>query len=241
MANHGYINRDGKNLSAWHIHRGLKACYGLSTPLALFLAYVGFAMLWRLWPIELFHIGQHNAIEHNASLVHHDTPPHKKYAPTQIDQNLVEDLINDVKDGATGDVKTEDYQTLMDATDVARARIRREKECGPVDNVHAEIARGEMAIILGVWETHTQDKAGIPTEWMRRWISHEQLPDGWRPTRKQGLWDTIQRSKTIRLAMEEMRKVDTSSSTTLTPSSSSMSLNEKAPSTISTDYPQPKL
>jgi hypothetical protein len=38
-----------------------------------------------------------------------------------------------------------------DAEDVARARIRRENESPVLDILHAEIARGEMAIALGVW------------------------------------------------------------------------------------------
>ncbi|KXN88323.1 Putative sterigmatocystin biosynthesis peroxidase stcC [Leucoagaricus sp. SymC.cos] len=234
MANHGYINRDGKNVSAWQIQRGLKACYGLSTPLALFLTYVGFAMLKRVRPINLFEIGKHNVIEHNASLVHHDTPEGHEFAPIHIDQSLVDKLINDVKPEKEGDKSGE---SLMNAVDVARSRIRREKECGPVDNVHAEIARGEMAIILGVWETKSQNKAGIPTEWMRRWIGHEQLPDDWRPTQKQGLLNTIGRSKAIRTAMAEMRKADTSSTAT-EGTSASGTLNGKAPSTTTADDPK---
>lgn len=239
MANHGYINRDGKNISSWSIQRGLKACYGLSTPLALFLTYVGFAMLKRVRPIDLFEIGKHNVIEHNASLVHHDTPEGQEFAPIGIDQGLVDDLMNDVKPEKEGGVNAKSGESLMNAIDVARARIRREKDCKPVDSVHQEIARGEMAIILGVWETSTKDKVGIPAEWMRRWIGHEKLPDDWKPTHKQGLLDTIQRSKAIRTAMEEMRNTEGSSATSPTPSASN-SL-EKVPSTTPSESARAKL
>ncbi|KAJ3561185.1 hypothetical protein NP233_g10348 [Leucocoprinus birnbaumii] len=220
MANHGYINRDGKNVSAWSIHNGLKACYGLSTPLSLFLTYVGFVMLKRIRPIDLFEIGKHNVIEHNASLVHYDTPQGEEFAPIQIDEGLVSDLISDVKPEKEGaDPKV--GSSLMNAIDVARARIRREKETGPIDSVHQEIARGEMAIILGVWETTTKEKVGVPVEWMRRWIGHERLPDDWKPSHKQGLLDTINRSKSIREAMERMRNEAAATAST--------SLDEKAP------------
>jgi len=207
MANHGYINRNGKKLSAFEISRGLKACYGLSTPLALFLSYVGFAILKRVRPVDLYEIGKHGAVEHDASLVHHDTPPGQVFAPIQIDQTLVTELINDVKPTKDGPQNAEapEQQPLMNALDVARARIRREKLSKPLDKVHAEIARGEMAIILGVWETNSKDKVGVPAEWMRKWIGHEQLPEGWKPTHTQGLLDTMQRAKAIRTAMEEMR------------------------------------
>jgi len=193
-------SRDGKNISASEIVRGLKACYGLSTPLALFLSHVGFLILRKTFRrISLFEIGKHGQVEHNASLVHHDTPAGEVYAPIEIDAGLVEKLIDDVEGGER-----------MNAVDVARARIRREKESPVLDGVHAEIARGEMAIILGVWEEGAgTDKLGIPVAWMRRWIQEEKLPDGWRPQRKQGLLDTVKRSKAIRTAMEDFRKAET--------------------------------
>jgi len=196
-------NRDGKKLSPWSIQRGLRACYGLSAPLALFLTFLSFAIFKRIRCIDLHEIGKHDMIEHDASLVHLDTPDGEEFAPTNIDQNLVDELMNDVQRKEEGSDGTE---SLMNIDDVARARIRREKACRPINKVHQEIARGEMAIILGVWETISKDRVGIPTKWVREWIGHETLPDGWRPTHKQGLWNTIQRSKAIRMAVEEMRK-----------------------------------
>jgi len=175
-------------------------------------------MLKRVRPIDLNKIGKHNAIEHDASLVHLDTPKGHDFAPIDIDQNLVDDLMNDVEHEKE-DIN--DAGSLMSFNDVARARIRREKDCRPIDGVHQEIARGEMAIILGVWETASKGKVGVPTEWVRRWIGHEMLPDGWRPTHKQGLLNTIQRSKAIRTAMEEMRWATEKMATTsaMTPAS----------------------
>lgn len=171
-------------------------------------------MLKRVRPLDLYEIGKHNVIEHDASLVHHDTPAGEEFAPIKIDQTLVTELINDAKNGKneTAGAETGERPSLMNAIDVARSRIRREKLSNPLDSVHAEIARGEMAIILGVWETKSKDKVGVPTEWMRRWIGHEQLPDGWKPTHKQGLLDTVKRAKEIRTAMEEMRKVEADAS-----------------------------
>ncbi|KDR71058.1 hypothetical protein GALMADRAFT_30849, partial [Galerina marginata CBS 339.88] len=208
MANHGYIARDGKNLSAQDVTRGLKACYGLSSPHAYFLAYVGFIMLRKIGRIPLYEISKHNAIEHNASLVHHDTPEGQKFAPIEIDPTLVDALCADVKPSAKDvEAKSESGERfLMNFEDVAKARIRREKECGPIDSVHAEIARGEMAIILGVWEVKTKTKTGIPMEYFRRWISEERLPDGWKPDHTQGLRDVIKRSKAIRAAAEALKK-----------------------------------
>lgn len=212
MANHGYIARDGKNLSVFDIIRGLKACYGLSTPLAAFLSIVGFMILRKIGRLDLFRIGKHGQVEHNASLVHYDTPRGQVFAPIEIHQDLVDQLIDDVKTGAD-DPEATDARKLMNATDVAIARVRREKQSPTLDGVHAEIARGEMAIILGVWEQKGQGKVGIPVEWMRDWIGHERLPEGWMPDHVQGFFDVVNRSKSIREAMISLRDAETEAKT----------------------------
>ena len=190
------------------IVRGLMACYGLSTPCAMFLSYGGFFLLRKFGRVDLYEIGKHNAIEHNASLVHHDTPEVQTYAPIEIDHSLVDALVSDVKPSPAEIKKSADSTAkfLMNFEDVARARIRREAECKPVDSVHAEIARGEMAIILGVWEVKTKDKVGIPVDYLKRWIGEERLPDGWKPDHTQGLLDVIKRSSMIRDAMNKMKE-----------------------------------
>ncbi|CAA7268702.1 unnamed protein product [Cyclocybe aegerita] len=208
MANHGYIARDGKNISAQDIVVGLKACYGLSNPLAYFLSYVGFIILRKFRRISLAEIGKHGAVEHDASLVHHDTPEGQEYAPIAIDPALVETFIADVRPTAKEvQGSTEDgVEFLMNAEDVGRSRVRREKECRPVDAIHAEIARGEMAIILGVWEKKTRTKAGIPVDWVQRWISEERLPEGWKPDHTENLLDVVKRAKSIKAAADMIRQ-----------------------------------
>ena len=184
------------------------ACYGLSTPCAMFLSYGGFFLLRKFGRVDLYEIGKHNAIEHNASLVHHDTPEVQTYAPIEIDHSLVDALVSDVKPSPAEIKESADSTAkfLMNFEDVARARVRREAECKPVDSVHAEIARGEMAIILGVWEVKTKDKVGIPVDYLKRWIGEERLPDGWKPDHTQGLLDVIKRSSMIRDAMNKMKE-----------------------------------
>ncbi|KAF8808281.1 Cloroperoxidase [Phlegmacium glaucopus] len=209
MANHGYIARNGKNLSATDVARGLMSCYGLSTPCAMFLSYTGFLVLGKFGRrINLYEIGKHGRVEHDASLVHHDTPEGQDFAPIEIDHSLVDALISDVKPSlpeiTAGPDPTAKF--LMNYEDVARARVRREKQCKPLDGAHAEIARGEMAIILGVWEVKTKDKVGIPVDYIKRWIGEERLPDGWKPDHTQGLFNVIKRSIEIRSAMDKMKK-----------------------------------
>lgn len=212
MANHGYIARDGKNVGAMDLVRGLTACYGLSTFCAMFLSYGGFLMLGKFGRLDLFEIGKHGAIEHNASLVHHDTPKGQIYAPIKIHPPLVDALVSDVKPSPAEIEKSSNPSAkfLMNYEDVARARVRREAECGPIDALHQEVARGEMAIILGVWEVKTKDKVGIPVDYLKRWIGEERLPDGWKPDHTQGLFNVVKRSSEIRSAMARIRKEQSS-------------------------------
>lgn len=198
--------RDGKNLSPRDLVRGLKACYNLSTPLACFLVLGGFLLLRKMRRVDLHEIGEHGRIEHNASLVHEDTPTGQRYAPIEINERLVSSLLDDTR-MAKGQ-ESGDKPILMDATDVARARVRREKQCPKLGILHAEIARGEMGIILGVLETRAGNNVGVPVEWMREWIGNERLPKGWEPTHVQGFLDVACRANAIRNAMNSFRKAE---------------------------------
>lgn len=162
-------------------------------------------MLRKFRRIDLYEIGKHGVVEHDASLVHHDTPKGQEYAPIEIDPALVEELDKDAQTTVEVEVDgVKQTQRLLSTADVGRARVRREKLSPRLDKTHAEIARGEMAIILAVWEKKVGDKAGAPIEWMKRWLSKEQLPDGWKPERPIGLSDTRQRAKEIQKVSAEI-------------------------------------
>jgi len=244
MANHGYIPRDGRNLTFSVLYRGLKACYGLTSSLSAFLVIGGFIAIGRS-PVRipylsnLFHIknpdgsisrggvvdlhliGLHERVEHDASLVHLNTLPHEKYPPVEIQETWVPQLVGDIQPPVPGyppaaegsshysrsstasesdsSSKPSSYyasafnvsslQTiindpeymniLVDEADVGRMRARRQKDILPkkLDPVHAEIARGEMAIILGVWTRKHGEKTGIPLPWLLQWLSEERMPE----------------------------------------------------------------
>ncbi|THV06226.1 Cloroperoxidase [Dendrothele bispora CBS 962.96] len=242
MANHGYISRDGRELSFSDIYSGLMACYGLSAALAFVLTIGGFLLIKRSpirlpswFPffgkvtnpdgsktpagiLDLHLIGLHGGVEHDASLVHHDTKPEQRYPPLEIDESWVTDLVGDVQPAVNGYDKmtatkksgsiwrtfaTDNYKsTLVSAADVGYMRKRREREILPkkLDGVHAEIARGEMAIVLGMWDHTSNGKSGIPLPWLLTFLAEEKLPENgtWRPKHKQGLLDVVKRSKAIR-------------------------------------------
>jgi len=213
MANHGYIRRDGKNISPFDIYRGLKACYGLSSPLAAFLTTGGWLLIKRLGRISLFDLGLHNGVEHDASVVHLNCPPGQKDAPIEIVPELVEEFTSSIVRDASEKSGRElsEAEVLVTGHDIVRARIRREKTSKPLDAVHAEIARGEMAIILGVWNQKPADKdgeEGIPLPWMRTWLADERLPEGWRPDHVHTMRAVVKCASAMRAEMKKIRKED---------------------------------
>jgi len=210
LANHGYLRRDGKDLTKKDFVKGLKEGYNLSPFLANFLAIGSYILLRRTGKLSLHDLGIHGKIEHDASLVHKDTPKGETFAPIQIQPDLVEALINDVEPSSdssdpekpAGELK----KLVVDASDVARARVRRQKDSPKLNILHGEIARGEMGIALGVFEKQVGNKKGIPVDWLRDWIGSEKLPEGWRPDHVQGFLGVVHRAKAVRLAMGDVRK-----------------------------------
>lgn len=201
-------------MSVWDIIRGLKECYHLSTALAWVLAFGGFFLIHKIGQkISLHDIAKHNKIEHDASLVHANAGE-KTYAPTDIIDRLVDEL---VLDAISGDETFEgpgagDGRILMSAHDVGKARVRRERDSNPLDALHSEIARGEMAIVLGMWNTKLPNgREGVPVEWLREWIQYERMPKTWKHDHIQSLPDTVHRSSLIRKAMKDIRQTEFSS------------------------------
>ncbi|KAI9441393.1 Cloroperoxidase [Lactarius indigo] len=191
LANHGYLPHDGKQLTAPILIHALQEGYGLSTPLAHFLVHGGIFLLGQTGAFGLNDLARHNRIEHDASLVHDDAKDRDEYAPISPSSKLVMNLLAQAEDGR-----------VLTAEDVARARVERESQCPVLNNLHAEIARGEMAIALGLFGQENADhQQGVPLDMLRQWLAEERLPEGWKPTHTQGLLQTIRTAREIRSLM----------------------------------------
>lgn len=160
----------------------------------------------RQWgPISLGDVARHGGVEHDGSLAHADAAPGDDYAPTSVDTGRYEEAMGWMCEGG-GEV--------IDADDVVRARVNREKYCPPLDPVHAEIARGEMAIAVRVFNHPSANpfsaKKGIPVEWLREWLAKERLPlrGTWRPDHKVGFLTVVRQASDMRHAMVQIRKVE---------------------------------
>ncbi|KAL1741741.1 Chloroperoxidase [Schizophyllum fasciatum] len=215
MANHGYLPRNGDAVTLLDLIRGLQECYGLTWFLAAFLAVGGFVLL-RWWPWRVFRleeIGKHGAVEHDASLVHEDARG-RRYAPTRIHPRLVTELADEALHTYRDDDKfrgEDGEEVVWTPYHAACARVRREKAAPTLDAVHAEIARGEIAIMLCVWD-YALDEArpcdelrGIPLSWWLKFLAEERLPDGvvgHGVKHGVGILDVVRKSTEIRAGME---------------------------------------
>lgn len=176
--------------------RGLKNGYHLSTVLAYILSFGGMLLLGQVRRVSLADLARHGLIEHNASLAHRDDINGAEYAPTKVDRRLLAALC------AEGGKVLPNRMTLEDAV---RIRIKREAECGALDPVHAEIARGEIVIAIGVLGGKDAAKNGVSISALHEWMRHERLPSGWKPDHTQGLYQTYKMSKFVRDRMKAIK------------------------------------
>ncbi|KAI0050825.1 Cloroperoxidase [Auriscalpium vulgare] len=191
LANHGYLPRDGQELSAPVIANALEEGYSLSTTLANILSYGGKFLLGQKGAFNLADLARHNRIEHDASLAHDDAAPRNEYAPEKPDLERLAEFLAHSQNGVT-----------LSVEEVAQARVDRESTLSTrLDRLHAEIARGEMSL---VFQLFGGDEEMIPVETLRVWMSEERLPDGWKPHHVTGLLDTVHTSTALRNAMKRI-------------------------------------
>lgn len=159
----------------------------------------------RQWgPMSLEDLARHSCIEHNASLAHRDCREDREYAPTSISARIFERLTKDSSDGIG-----------LTLEDIARARVRREKEslkhCNvPLDRIHAEIARGEMALVVDIFGKPEKESGEleIGIDVLHKWWMAERFPEGWAPQKRLGLLATIRTAGELRADMRELEKTD---------------------------------
>ncbi|KIK61199.1 hypothetical protein GYMLUDRAFT_43276 [Collybiopsis luxurians FD-317 M1] len=167
LANHGFINRSGKEISASSLYSALTSIYRLSTPLAELLVEGGIGTCGHKseqW-LSLDALAAHNVIEHDASLVHDNAPLGAKFAPIDVNWTLVDDLVSRYPDG-------------LGIVHLAEARVKRERmlqrEKRPeLDLLHGEIAHGEAAL---AWLLMKDAQGVVGTETVRQWFGQETFP-----------------------------------------------------------------
>lgn len=147
--------------------------------------------------MSLADLARHNLIEHDASLFHVDAQIEDEYAPIPTNESLMKVALD--RGGR--------YQPgRMTLEDVANIRVKREAESRPLDGVHAEIARGEMAVAIGILGGESATTEGIDLDVLDLWVRQERLPDGWKPSHTQGLYKTYKMATVIRERMKAIKE-----------------------------------
>lgn len=211
---------------------GLQEGYRLSLPLAAFLAYGGVLLLGQVVGFgavpsrdgvgfSLHDLARHDRTEHDASITHPNTRAGDEYAPTEQDPALLDAFVRDARPAPGISLKGEpSYGT----EDIARVRVRREAEPGTrIDAVHQEIARGEAALVLGVFgflpsrgnasaDEHKLPKEVLggsyrfPLSVVETWWKEERFPTpDWVPERATTLLGTFALQARIRKEMQMLR------------------------------------
>lgn len=189
--------RNGKNIGVFDIAQALKEGYHLSTVLAYILAFGGVFLLAQYRHLSLADLARHNLIEHDASLFHLDAHNEDEYAPIPVNESLIKTTLEEGGRYHPG---------RMTLEDVANIRVKREAESRPLDGVHAEVARGEMAVAIGILGGENAAAEGVDMDVLRLWVRQERLPDGWRPNHTQGLYRTYRMTTVVRERMKAIKE-----------------------------------
>ncbi|KAI0650304.1 Cloroperoxidase [Trametes meyenii] len=206
LANHGYLPRDGRNLSPSQLAHAIEHVYGLSPLFAALLSYGGVMRCGTRGKLNLHDLAVHNLVEHDGSLVHADAPQGAKFAPTDVDHALLRQLL---------DTSPTDYLSLRDLT---QAQVTRQAASPPLHALQAIVSKGELDLIMEVFGVRRAENAEnakrslipdadgtlgdeqvvVPKAFLEQWLGEERLPDGWQgPSHQTGLREIISGVRTI--------------------------------------------
>lgn len=183
LANHGFLPRDGKEITPALVRQALVQVYNLDSSLSEFLV--------SKLPAEfsLADLGEHNVVEHDASLVHDDS--WKGQDPSSVSATLATNLLSR---------GNKDRQ--LTRTTLARYRFEREADSAAYTPEFKETftteraltAYAEAAVMLLVMG---EQSTSISVEHARAFLVEERLPDDYKKpsepvTMTQSLWVALQ-------------------------------------------------
>ncbi|KAE9006378.1 hypothetical protein PR003_g16860 [Phytophthora rubi] len=160
LANHGYLPRNGQNITHDMLKNALEKVYNIGSGVAAIL--VGTLPD----PINLDYLGIHNKIEHDASLAHTDA--HYVHDPMTVNESLAEDFFS--RAGSDG---------LLTNSIVAKTRKDRGNTC---NTENPECSYGAKAQSLAFLEASVMLMAmgsgdTISVDHARSFIVNEKIPD----------------------------------------------------------------
>ncbi|QDS69699.1 hypothetical protein FKW77_009759 [Venturia effusa] len=190
MANHGFLKRDGRNLSMSDFDDALSAALNLDNDFILsFFTPPQFRLLGLLakdqnhtvQTIDLETLDAHGRNEHDASMSRLDR---MQGDTIHVQTDLVEKILCDTV--------PEDYPNL-NTSSFGRTRVRREKESRaagsgePESNTTITPGIAEAAlpfIFIGEGLGEDVNKMIVKKEMMREWMDFERIPKGFRRSKR---------------------------------------------------------
>jgi hypothetical protein len=146
--------------------------------LAILLSIGGTFMCGRNFKIDLADLARHGLIEHDASLTHANALPGARYAPIDVDKELLQNVLDSSRNP---DVIT--FDDLVSVRANRDATLQR-----PFSWAHGTIARGEVALTV---QTLGDEEGNMPKQYIQEWFGEQRLPRGWsKPAATIGVWNT---------------------------------------------------
>jgi len=177
LANHGYINRDGRYITWWSATSAIRKVYNfswfVSGLLAIAGSWTGVALAWNPFWFDLKQLRAHKSylIEHDASLSRGNWPDNNwEPEPTFVDDIL----------------RLASSPEGVGHEDLARHRIEQEKKLNYLLSTPRQtLATGEVGLIIPALGrgSDVPEERRIPPDWVRSFFLHSRLPADW--TRQQ--------------------------------------------------------
>jgi hypothetical protein len=186
LANHGFLHRDGRRITAWEINEAMRTAFGFGHSLNYFQMFGA-----SIRGVERFHEGlgwgidsladltnSHNELEHDSSFTRDDYYFNKDVAT--INQTLVNQFLSFSSDGKV--------LTRMDIARARKARIDDSVARNPQVNHEKKLMDGMfrenslIQLLLG---------EPVRVDYARIFLSQDKLPYelGWKPRKKNDLLD----------------------------------------------------
>ncbi|GAB9476452.1 Aromatic peroxygenase [Globisporangium polare] len=161
LANHGYLPRDGKDITRAMFKEGIMSIYNIGEGVADFLVSQVPETL------SLDYLGTHNFIEHDASLVHADT--YLGTDPSLVDPTLLADVLGRANS-----------QGRIGVTEIAAVRKARGQSCKEVNpncdlGVKPQFLMFAESSLLLLGLGGDQDQS-ISKVWAESFLSQEKIP-----------------------------------------------------------------
>ncbi|KAF7303084.1 Cloroperoxidase [Mycena kentingensis (nom. inval.)] len=188
LANHDILPRSGRNITHAMLVDIFEKFLHLDEPVLVsllclpvpkiltFLSAIGVANASNFFlradgTFDLHDAAQHGIVEHDASLVHDDTPPGEKFAPVDTNMTKAELLLGLSADGV-----------LMTAKDLGVARYLLERHLStPLDAIHQMAANGEGPLAMSAFGfTQKDGTKAMKVNDFRNVFKFNRLPDGFK-------------------------------------------------------------